>query len=1323
MSHPRDMYGPPPAPGEAPPPLPLGPPPGLALPTLPFAYPPLPLGVPPGVPSPMYTFGPNHSTLPGFSFQPSHGPSAQFPGPNFPLWPSQPGTLPPSQGPSRPYEEQRWGPRQPQRDGFRQERRYERLRGRSGIHAPSQRPLLTSQRGSTPEPMSAMTEDSRAGKRFISLDDLSDSEEEEMDTDSQSETNTKIGDEGRIRFEQPSPEESNEPPRKRRAQGDQFVVDAAFISVPKWSNPDPYTALPPPDESQKKKKDVVKLIRKARVASTQRDSPSNGLENNVDFISLNFGDEAGEDVEIKQEDVVSDDTQDIRLKAPSGPRSLIPNTQIIPPLSGPGDVTFPHSVGNPQTSLQEHPAVVDAALGSRKRTHRDEIKETGPPQPVVQSEPPTDPGILNVWRAKGNVNPVPWPRKFEQEVRENLLERLRSVVVSGYPDSDIRCFGSFPAGIYLPTADMDVVCVTNHLLTTGRPKPGLAIKEKLLRKFVHLLESKGLTRPGSIEVIAKAKVPIVKFVDALTNLRVDVSFENTTGIVAIDTYLTWKAQYPAMPIIVTIIKQFLAMRGLHEVRYGGLGGFSITCMVTSMLQNMPQVQSGHMIPENHLGDILMEFLDLYGNKFNSVTTGIRLSPPGYFDKLSAPNQPYRKPSNRDRLTIEDPNNPNNDISGGSKRIRQIFSSFSRAYDGLQEKMFKLYGASFTERRGQSLLGTILAGNYSSFELQRHRLRRVHEGRSDEVSEPSPIILNNTVQRQPDESSPSVHDNAEIAEAENDVVAPPLPIVSTEARRRKLAEKRQRKKARKQKEAAEPMDMREQRAQQLRRDFPHIQNIPAQVGKREGKILRKGYARRTGGQKAQQRAQQLRREFPHIQNIPAKVGKSVARTLRKQYAASAGVPSDLQQGQASDPPMKAEDTNEATKAETKPKSKSKSKRQRSPEQSPGALEYKPIQKRVRTSDSSSAVTGYMQNPTGILTRAMRKRLRLELPKTKSDGQLPMNLPDAIPTPDDVSEKVTPRSLTTHRRTRAARPKAIRGSAHRAKDPQGPSEHAFAGAMNNLSIGESSHPRSSGSGTAHPPEHASDGAMNDLSIGDPSYPRTRRSRRAHPGEGGLHGPSGHEAAGTLNSLFTGESSRHFPSAETRSIKSEGPGKVTQPWKNQLLQAGGSGSNGSGSALSVKREMDGIVVPSIFANNLLEQTQAFKPSREQFQPSKTVMMLYQASKPTSAASSTTTTATRAVIKAEDVGDLIQTSQWTPVNTPNMVTRSEAKPAPTVKSEVTEVQLSDIKKEMITSAQIHASGAGAHIKGNDSASSIVKEEVRKEEAGMSTKNPIMLD
>jgi non-canonical poly(A) RNA polymerase PAPD5/7 len=49
---------------------------------------------------------------------------------------------------------------------------------------------------------------------------------------------------------------------------------------------------------------------------------------------------------------------------------------------------------------------------------------------------------------------------------------------------------------------------------------------------------------------------------------------------------------------------------------------------------MPQVQSRSMIPEHHLGEVLMEFLDLYGNQFDVSTTAISTNPPQYISKVS-----------------------------------------------------------------------------------------------------------------------------------------------------------------------------------------------------------------------------------------------------------------------------------------------------------------------------------------------------------------------------------------------------------------------------------------------------------------------------------------------------------------------------------------------------------------------------------------------------------------------------------------------------------------------------------------------------------------
>ena len=223
------------------------------------------------------------------------------------------------------------------------------------------------------------------------------------------------------------------------------------------------------------------------------------------------------------------------------------------------------------------------------------------------------------------------PKAFEQAVREELLERLRKIVKRRFPNSDVRCFGSFAAGLYLPNADIDVVVVSDGYLNHGVPT--VCQTKSKMYNFAYHLEGIGIAEHGSIEIIPRAKVPLIKFVDRITSLRVDVSFENNTGLIANNTFDGWKQEFPAMPILVTVVKQFLMMRGLNEVVNGGLGGFSVTCLVTSLLQNMPRVQTGEIVPEHHLGEVLMEFLDFYGNQLDVARTGIVMNPPAYFNKV------------------------------------------------------------------------------------------------------------------------------------------------------------------------------------------------------------------------------------------------------------------------------------------------------------------------------------------------------------------------------------------------------------------------------------------------------------------------------------------------------------------------------------------------------------------------------------------------------------------------------------------------------------------------------------------------------------------
>lgn len=273
--------------------------------------------------------------------------------------------------------ENRNGPRQNGAQGRRGARGG--YRGRAGPRQASDRAFLKTNREPTPELMPGM--DAEVGhSKFQALDGLSDSEETDMDL-----SDSNASDDGQ--------------PKKKLAT-DSKAADGD--SVPRWSNPDPYTALPPPDESQRKKKDVVKLIRKARVETGGAAKTDSAAE---DFISFDFGN--NEDQEEDQDD---DDIVELP-PVPTGPRYS--HRENIQNVNGTTQAQFVEPAPVPVPVKSQPPIidlVSDPALGNRKRTRDDEIK--GPPlihKPTLgKKNPPASGKILAEWRAPAGISGTPW---------------------------------------------------------------------------------------------------------------------------------------------------------------------------------------------------------------------------------------------------------------------------------------------------------------------------------------------------------------------------------------------------------------------------------------------------------------------------------------------------------------------------------------------------------------------------------------------------------------------------------------------------------------------------------------------------------------------------------------------------------------------------------------------------------------------------------------------------------------------------------------------------------------------------------------------------
>ncbi|ALC39006.1 Trf4-2, partial [Drosophila busckii] len=197
------------------------------------------------------------------------------------------------------------------------------------------------------------------------------------------------------------------------------------------------------------------------------------------------------------------------------------------------------------------------------------------------------------------------PTPVEHGVRNDLVKRCASVVNALWPDAVVEIFGSFRTGLFLPSADIDLVVL-------GR-------WDRLpLRTLEAELVSCGIAESSSIRVLDMAAVPIIKFTDRLSKIKVDLSFNIANGVQSAELIKMFKRDFPGLGNLVLVLKQFLLQRGLNEVFTGGISSYSLILMCISFLQLHPRNNFHSNI---NLGVLLLEFFELYGLRFNYAQLG------------------------------------------------------------------------------------------------------------------------------------------------------------------------------------------------------------------------------------------------------------------------------------------------------------------------------------------------------------------------------------------------------------------------------------------------------------------------------------------------------------------------------------------------------------------------------------------------------------------------------------------------------------------------------------------------------------------------------
>ncbi|KAJ3417453.1 hypothetical protein HDV05_003317 [Chytridiales sp. JEL 0842] len=309
------------------------------------------------------------------------------------------------------------------------------------------------------------------------------------------------------------------------------------------------------------------------------------------------------------------------------------------------------------------------------------------------------------------------PSASETLVRNHITSLYTSIILSRFPDAKVHRFGSTATGLQLPWSDIDLAIIDS---STGVDNSTQGQQASRLSKMAKKIKQKKTT--SFMNVIRKARVPIIKITDRASNLNVDMSYNAPGGLDAVNYVRTWCEQIPALKELVLVFKHFLVVHELADVSTGGVGGYSAVLWMVAFLQlrKMPmfdpdaaETQHSHkkrrlnrphdgcdaedVNPDDSneplcLGRLFLDFCRIFSQEFDyhrlgiafdleKPTNGSEYSIPKVrlFDKKHSAFYNFKTPHT---LCILDPLDPSTNVSKGSSEIQRVTSALSDALDAI-----------------------------------------------------------------------------------------------------------------------------------------------------------------------------------------------------------------------------------------------------------------------------------------------------------------------------------------------------------------------------------------------------------------------------------------------------------------------------------------------------------------------------------------------------------------------------------------------------------------------------------------------------------------
>jgi DNA polymerase sigma len=180
----------------------------------------------------------------------------------------------------------------------------------------------------------------------------------------------------------------------------------------------------------------------------------------------------------------------------------------------------------------------------------------------------------------------------ELSARRFVLHRVRHFVAEVDPGLTAEVFGSSASNTATKGSDMDVAIVTKGGKRLHKDTPKFVLT-KLLRRLRDPALNKGRFR-NALGILG-ARVPILKFTDALTGVQVDLAVSQDVHAYKSQLMHAYTEMDPRVPQLIAVVKAWAKARNLNDASSGTLNSFGYALLVVQYLQ-MVSVNGRSILP-------------------------------------------------------------------------------------------------------------------------------------------------------------------------------------------------------------------------------------------------------------------------------------------------------------------------------------------------------------------------------------------------------------------------------------------------------------------------------------------------------------------------------------------------------------------------------------------------------------------------------------------------------------------------------------------------------------------------------------------------------